>query len=443
MSIAPAAKRAKVGKPQLDPTLIDRLRETNNGLIRASEVRKLYNREACYEEPHFDEAGAILEESGDIQFEMVRNDGSSRSNFILFALKHAINKQLPEMGAGYILRILYDPRHVSIVAKFQEIVIGGITFRPFYTPECNFGEIVFCVVYRGFDKTKNLKGVGARMMNRLKHECLHVFNPSITRFLTYADDTAIGFFSRLGFTKQITLAHHIWRGRIKDYVKATLMECVIRDGIDYRHITDIIHVQRQFLLNTWNPTTCTPSVFADGKRIMTAAEIPGLSDVSRKRITAARFSSSIEGAGDRETILDRRAQLHIYLQRIFDSLYHHDKASPFRQSVAEILEIYEGYSEKIRMPIDLLIIGARVKAGDYYRSFYMFLADVIVMLYNCMLFNGKGHVFYDDAEYLIRWLGDQCNRIQTQSQIPAREAFDKVKESAFAAYERDVAKWWP
>eukprot|EP00762_Andalucia_godoyi_P004405 ANDGO_08206.mRNA.1 Histone acetyltransferase GCN5 len=441
MSNPPPAKRQKTGKVVVDTTVVEKLRADSAGLVNVAEVRKLTTKEACYEEPHFDEAGAQLEESGELQFEMVRNDGSHRSNFILFALKHAINKQLPEMGAGYILRILYDPRHLTIVAKFRDIVIGGITFRPFYTPECNFGEIVFCVVYRGFDKTKNLKGVGARMMNRLKHECLHSLNPRVTRFLTYADDTAIGFFSRLGFTKQITLAHDVWKGRIKDYVKATLMECVIREGIDYRAITDIVHLQRQYLLNVWPKMTAPSKTFGDSRRVAVAAEIPGLSEASKKRIVSARFSSSIEGSGDKETILERRVQLHFYLQRIFDALVQHDKAFPFHQSVDEIIQLYEGYGEKIRLPMDLNIIRNRLKSGDYYRSFYMFLADVIVMLYNCMLFNGKGHAFYDDSEYLIRWLGDQCNRVQTQSTWMAREAFDKVKESALAAYERDVAKW--
>jgi histone acetyltransferase len=368
--------------------------------LNTTAIRAVVRPEATFEEPRFDEQGMRLDDSGQIVFRILRNDGSRQALVTLNALKHTIGKQLPEMGTGYISRILFDVRHISIVCWHGEDVLGGITFRPFSTPECCFGEIVFCVVYRG-DKYQHLKGVGARMMNRLKHECLHTMKPAVTRFLTYADDTAIGFFSRLGFTRNITLPHHVWRGRIKDYVKATLMECVIREGVDYRAIPDMVHIQRQRLLELFPVHSGSKALPAD---------------------VAARLETP-----DENTVQN--------MLKLHEGLVRHDKAAPFHQPVQELRELYLGYAEKIRNPIDLLMIKSRLDQKPiYYRTMYMFLADVFVMLRNCQLFNGKGSIFYEDSEYLVRWLGEQCTRMN------CRKEWERVKTSTWAAYERDLAK---
>jgi histone acetyltransferase len=46
----------------------------------------------------------------------------------------------------------------------------------------------------------------------------------IMYFLTYADNQAIGYFRKQGFTKEITLDRKLWAGYIKDYEGATLLE---------------------------------------------------------------------------------------------------------------------------------------------------------------------------------------------------------------------------
>lgn len=59
------------------------------------------------------------------------------------------------------------------------------------------------------------KGYGSRLMSHLKdyvftaHDCIH--------YLTYADNYAIGYFKKQGFTTDITLEKSLWMGYIKDY----------------------------------------------------------------------------------------------------------------------------------------------------------------------------------------------------------------------------------
>ncbi|KAG0282760.1 histone acetyltransferase, partial [Dissophora globulifera] len=47
----------------------------------------------------------------------------------------------------------------------------------------------------------------------------------VQHFLTYADNYAIGYFKKQGFTKEITLDRSIWMGYIKDYEGGTIMQC--------------------------------------------------------------------------------------------------------------------------------------------------------------------------------------------------------------------------
>lgn len=82
-------------------------------------------------------------------------------------------------------------------------------------------------------------------MNHLKD---HAQKIGIFNFLTYADNYAIGYFKKQGFTKQITLDKKKWVGFIKDYDGGTLMECKIEEGVDYLHVPEMIVMQRKVKL---------------------------------------------------------------------------------------------------------------------------------------------------------------------------------------------------
>jgi len=60
----------------------------------------------------------------------------------------------------------------------------------------------------------------------MNHFKMHIRRemPSIKYFLTYADNYAIGYFKKQGFTKDITLDRKAWTGYIKDYEGGTMMQ---------------------------------------------------------------------------------------------------------------------------------------------------------------------------------------------------------------------------
>jgi histone acetyltransferase len=63
-------------------------------------------------------------------------------------------------------------------------------------------------------------------------------------FLTYADNYAIGYFKKQGFTTDITLDKNLWVGYIKDYEGGTIMQCTMIEKVrkySNININGIIH----------------------------------------------------------------------------------------------------------------------------------------------------------------------------------------------------------
>lgn len=160
---------------------------------------------------------AVLEERANvIRFMVVTNDGTPDSMIVLTGLKSIFQRQLPKMPREYIARLVFSRDHWSMaIVKRGLQVVGGITYRPFETR--GFAEIVFCAI----TGTEQVKGYGSHLMNHLKD---HVKDStSCMHFLTYADNYAIGYFKKQGFTKEISLDRAVWAGYIKDYEGGTIM----------------------------------------------------------------------------------------------------------------------------------------------------------------------------------------------------------------------------
>lgn len=131
---------------------------------------------------------------------VVRNDNKRESLIRLIGLKSLFAKQLPKMPKEYIARLVFDRRHKSLALlsddpskKYtDEEIIGGICYRSY--PEMRFAEIAFCAV----SASQQVKGYGTKLMNLLK---MHAVTEGIEYMITYADNYAIGYFKKQGFTK--------------------------------------------------------------------------------------------------------------------------------------------------------------------------------------------------------------------------------------------------
>mgnify|MGYP002628747738 CR=1 FL=1 len=149
---------------------------------------------------------AAAELRGDLSFEYVLNDGSRASSVWLAGLRSVYSKQLPNMPKEYVARLVFDRRHasVAIVRRGSVAVLGGITYRRF--PEQRLGEIAFCAVAA----SEQVRGFGTRLMNHCK--AFATSRDNLSYFLTYADNNAVGYFAKQGFTKKVTAPRSRWHG---------------------------------------------------------------------------------------------------------------------------------------------------------------------------------------------------------------------------------------
>jgi histone acetyltransferase len=98
-------------------------------------------------------------------------------------------------------------------------------------------------------------------MTRLKRY-LQGVGIGIGNILTYVHNTALGFFLRQGFTREINFDPTRWRGCICDYEGATLIRCRIQGDVDSLRIHDIIAEQKKRVVAMLPDSEATvPSTF--------------------------------------------------------------------------------------------------------------------------------------------------------------------------------------
>ena len=133
----------------------------------------------------------------DISYKLFTNDGEDESLKALTTLKEIFSKQLPKMPKEYIVRLVFDLNHSSLAILKDGNIIGGICYRPYF--DQHFAEIAFCAI----SGTEQVRGFGTILMNNTKR---FVQKQGIEYFLTFADNYAIGYFQKQGFTKHIGLS---------------------------------------------------------------------------------------------------------------------------------------------------------------------------------------------------------------------------------------------
>lgn len=133
---------------------------------------------------------------------------------------------------------VFDSKHKTLALIKKNRPIGGICFRTFASQ--GFTEIVFCAV----TGNEQVKGYGTHLMNHLKD---YSTQQGIKHFLTYADEFAIGYFKKQGFSKDIKVARPVYAGYIKEYEGATLMHCELHPSIVYTQFSSVLRKQKEII----------------------------------------------------------------------------------------------------------------------------------------------------------------------------------------------------
>uniref|UniRef100_A0A8D3CA14 histone acetyltransferase n=1 Tax=Scophthalmus maximus TaxID=52904 RepID=A0A8D3CA14_SCOMX len=328
-----------------------------------------------------DETARLEERRGIIEFHVIGNSLSQKSNkkilMWLVGLQNVFSHQLPRMPKEYITRLVFDPKHKTLALIKDGRVIGGICFRMF--PTQGFTEIVFCAV----TSNEQVKGYGTHLMNHLKE--YHIKH-NILYFLTYADEYAIGYFKKQGFSKDIKVPKSRYLGYIKDYEGATLMECELNPRIPYTELSHIIKRQKEIIKKlierkqtqirkVYPGLTC----FKEGVRQIPVESIPGI------RETGWKPSNKDKGSEVKDPDV-----LYNMLKNLLAQVKTHPDAWPFMEPVKK--SEAPDYYEIIRFPIDLKTMTERLK-NRYYVTKKLFIADLQRIITNCREYNPP------DSEY--------------------------------------------
>ncbi|GAA5872374.1 hypothetical protein JCM8547_000912 [Rhodosporidiobolus lusitaniae] len=346
------------------------------------------------------ERPAIAEErAGIIRFVVVTNDATPESMIILTGLKNIFQKQLPKMPREYIARLVFDRAHWSMaIVKRGLEVVGGITYRPFEGQK--FAEIVFCAI----TGTEQVKGYGSHLMNHLKDhvkastKCMH--------FLTYADNYAIGYFKKQGFTKEIQLERSVWAGYIKDYEGGTIMHCAMLPRVRYLDVGNTLARQKEVILAKIRQLSQSHIVHPGlrffikrpGQKI-DPSQVPGLKE------------SGWTPEMDELTRRPKRGPQFAIMKKLLTLLVDHPSSWAFANPVNA--EEVTDYYTVIKEPMDLATMETKLEANSY-DTLDKFLYDAKLVFNNCRQYNDSQSNYVKNANKLESYLDSQV-RLYTEA----------------------------
>ena len=175
-------------------------------------------------------------EGGVEQIMVARNDGSGDQDIeLMMEVVECVDSSLPLIGRANAAKLVFAPDHQSLVLlRRNELpsgavvrrVLGALVVKPHLAR--GFLEIAYCVVR----KEEQRNGIGSRLISELKK---HAVSIGVLHLLTYADDSATGFFERLGFDANaeangMELNRFHWG--ISHYTGSQLRQCALDpDGV--------------------------------------------------------------------------------------------------------------------------------------------------------------------------------------------------------------------
>ncbi|KAF9482179.1 Bromodomain-containing protein [Pholiota conissans] len=331
---------------------------------------------------------AVELRKGVIQITAVENDKQTRSLIIMTGLKTLFQKQLPKMPREYIARLVYDANSKALaIIKRGYKVVGGICYRPF--PHRGFAEIVFFAT----NSADQEKGYGGMLMDHFKAHIRKAY-PEMMHFLTYADNYAVGYFEKQGFSKQISLDRSVWAGYIKDYEGGTIMQCTMLPKIDYLDKPNIFKKQQEAIMAKIRQLSKSHIVhpglpqFQPGATLMTVSpkDVPGLRETGWTPEMASVISRS-----------PVKNSVKALMEKLLKEMVAEPKAWAFLKPVdtTELLD----YFDVIKHPMDFSTIQHKIRSNQY-KTFDNFVDDVQLVFDNCRLYNPEATIYAKNARFM-------------------------------------------
>ncbi|KAM0675980.1 histone acetyltransferase [Gurleya vavrai] len=215
----------------------------------------------------------------------------------------------------------------------------------------------------------------------LKKSYKHLKHPIY--LMTYADNYAIGYFKKNGFTSEITFKN--WVGYIKDYDGGTMMQCKIYWEINYIKKDEFIERMKEDLIKKMSKKSEFNIIRKgiDVSLIKSVYDIPGLKEAKLSDEMLALKS-------DGEKLVD-------ILKFLLNDLQSHSSAWPFLFPVKKS-EVPDYYNF-INKPMDLSTMEMKILKNEYL-NVKMFSDDFFLIVKNCYKYNAATTQYYKCAQKL-------------------------------------------
>ncbi|CEM01677.1 unnamed protein product [Vitrella brassicaformis CCMP3155] len=178
----------------------------------------------------------------DIAFTTIQNDATDESYRKLVALKTLYCSRMPELDAAFVFKIIMDRSYNSFCLIKGGQIMGGITYRTFL--ERGFVELALLAI--GPEAQAQYQDCGSVLLAHLKENLKSLQMADDQRLeclVTFADNGALSFYERQGFSSHLRWPVENYSGLITHYEGATLMDCPISHEIDY--IEQLLQAEQQ------------------------------------------------------------------------------------------------------------------------------------------------------------------------------------------------------
>ena len=280
------------------------------------------------------------------------------------------------------------------------MICSGITYRPFKGRQ--FAEIVFCAI----SSDQQVKGYGAHLMNHLKDYVKATSD--VMHFLTYADNYAIGYFKKQGFTKEITLEKSKWMGYIKDYEGGTIMQCTMIPKIRYLEAGKMLLKQKEVVhakirsVSKSHVIHDPPTEWKNGVCKINPLDIPA--------IKASGWSPDM----DELARAPKHGPNYNQLLHLLNDLQNNTNAWPFQQPVNK--DEVPDYYEVIKEPMDLGTMEEKHEK-DLYPTPEDFIRDAKLVFDNCRRYNSDSTPYAKAATRLEKYMWQKIKEVPEWSHL--------------------------
>ena len=309
-----------------------------------------------------------------VSFLFTKNDGSVSSIKVLTKLKMLFWTQLPNIPQPYIGGQISDKKHLlaSIVRlnSSKKTIIGSCCFRIFESSQ--FIELIFFAVSTKIQGC----GHGALLMSFLKN---FARSRKIKYIITCADNNAINFFLKQGFSTVLTNPTPIWFRHIREYEEVELMECVINPKNSYFFSYIDLISQKTLLLSKYQLLLTSESKKSNN---------------FKKRSINFNLSSKISEK-------QKNDQFSHNLFTFINGLRSEKMLSPFFEPVDTRKMGITDYFDQSINSVDIRSLEEKIRSGKFILTKKNFLQLVKRMLNNSILYNGESHTIKEIC-FLLR-----------------------------------------